>query len=138
MAYNRRRNKNDSGGGLFLILIVIGIIFSMITFAPGIMVASIISRITPLTIGPLWGTTIIVTIIIGVALYYKQVENPFKRYFLIAIGVFTLGLVITLFDDTNNVYLTVKKMYPILERHKNTTKTNLDTNTDTTETNASR
>jgi hypothetical protein len=37
------------------------------------------------------------------------------RYFLISCAVFVIGLIYTLFDDTNIIYTTVKRMYPFIE-----------------------
>jgi hypothetical protein len=42
----------------------------MITFAPGIVVASLVDQVKPLTIGPLWGTTLTTTLVILAVLYF--------------------------------------------------------------------
>lgn len=87
----------------------------MITFAPGIVVASLVDHFKPLTIGPLWGTTLTTTLVMLIVLYFIKSDGSFMRYFLISGAVFVIGLIYTLFDDTNIIYATVKKMYPFIE-----------------------
>ncbi|MFN4855080.1 MAG: hypothetical protein ACK5JC_11740 [Bacteroidota bacterium] len=111
----KKKKESGSGGLLVIFLLAIGVIFSMITFAPGIVVASLVDQVKPLTIGPLWGTTLTTTLVILAVLYFNKSEGAFMRYFLISCAVFVIGLIYTLFDDTNIIYTTVKRMYPFIE-----------------------
>lgn len=110
-----KQKKGDGGSLILIILLAVVVIFSMITFAPGIVIASLVDQIKPLTIGPLWGTTLTATLVLVVVLYFKKSDGAFLLYFLIAGAVFVIGLIYTLFDDTNIIYATVKKMYPFIE-----------------------
>ncbi len=111
----KRKKEGGSGGILLLLLIALSVIFSMMTFAPGIVVASLVDQIKPLTIGPLWGTTLTTTLVMLIVLYFINNDGWVMRYFLISCAVFVIGLIYTLFDDTNIIYATVKKMYPFIE-----------------------
>lgn len=111
----KRKKEGGSGGLLFIFLIALGVIFSIMTFAPGIVVASLVDQVKPLTIGPLWGTTLTTTLVILIVIYFINKDGWLMRYFFISVAVFIVGLIYTLFDDTNIIYATVKKMYPFIE-----------------------
>jgi hypothetical protein len=111
----KRKKEGGSGGLLFILLIALGVIFSIMTFAPGIVVASLVDQVKPLTIGPLWGTTLTTTLAILIVIYFINKDGWLMRYFFISVAVFIVGLIYTLFDDTNIIYATVKKMYPFIE-----------------------
>lgn len=111
----KRKKEGGSGGLLLIFLIALGVIFSMMTFAPGIVVASLVDQVKPLTIGPLWGTTLTTTLVLFAVLFFIKSDGWLMRYFFISVAVFVIGLIYTLFDDTNIIYATVKKMYPFIE-----------------------
>ena len=69
-----KQKKGDGGSLILIVLLAIGVIFSMITFAPGIVVASLVDHFKPLTIGPLWATTLTTTLVILVVLYFIKSE----------------------------------------------------------------
>ncbi|MCZ2355365.1 MAG: hypothetical protein LC115_01545 [Bacteroidia bacterium] len=111
-----KKKEENSAAKVFLILfIALCVIVSIIAFSPGIVIASLIDQVKPLTIGSLWGTTLITTLVILIALYFTN-NNAWKtRYLYISIAVFIIGVIYTLFDNTNIIYATVKKMYPFIE-----------------------
>ena len=107
--------KGCTGDILLIIFAVIAITFSMIVLAPGIVITSVVDTFKPLTIGPLWGTTLTVSLALLLFLYFTKKDGYIIRYFFISFCVFIVGLIYTLFDDTNIIFLTAKKMYPFFE-----------------------
>ncbi len=111
-----KKKKSNPLSDILIFLTIFLIIFSMVILAPGIIIASLFNVFFQLKIGSLWAVTIIATLVILVILYAKVGEQANAAYLTLAIILFMIGCVITLYNDNNLFYNTVKVMYPILFR----------------------
>jgi hypothetical protein len=112
----RREDEQKSSiiGDFFVVLFVLAILFSIITLSPGIAVTALINLLIPMSIGPLWGTTLSVTIILLIVFAIKVEKEFFYAYLSLSFFVFILLGILTLFVSNNIFYNMVKSMYPII------------------------
>lgn len=111
------KRKQDNGGGIFALIVMVLAVFSMVVLSPGIIAASIARFLFgELGIGPLWGTALSVSLLVLGTCYKKYGEDEYwKSYLGISLGLFIIGGLFCLFTSGNNaLYQTVKLMYPFM------------------------
>lgn len=110
-----RKSKNDSSAGCAGFLIVFALIFSVVLFSPGIILASFIDLVVPMSLGPLWGTTILACLLLLANLYFRDKEKYLSNYMIVSLISVVAIVVYTLFNSDNIIYSTVMKLYPFVE-----------------------
>jgi Na+/proline symporter len=111
-----RRRKKEEVNVVFLMIIFLLLLASIFILSPAILITSLISLIVDTEIGPLWGTTLIVTAIIIGTMYWKWGgEGLIKKYLIICSIVSFIGLLFCLFVNDNFIIDTIYKMYPVFE-----------------------
>jgi hypothetical protein len=98
--------------------IPVGLIMTLIGFAPGIIVAAIVDQISPLEFGPLWGTALTTTLVLLIGFYIYDKQKFHLRYLILTVGIFILSFIFTLFNADNFIFRIIGKMYPIVETAK--------------------
>jgi hypothetical protein len=104
--------KKDEGNGIYDLFVVV-ILCSIIFFSPGIVLASLIDHILPLTTILIWLIVILFTVIlIAIPYYFTNNNRLLLLHFTISGSIFIILVIYTLIDDSNMFYLTLKRMYP--------------------------
>lgn len=103
----------DNKGCMFWI--PVGLLMTLIGFAPGIVIAAIVDTISVLNFGQLWGTTLTTTIAILIGLYFYDNQRFHLRYLVLTVGVFVILFIMTLFSPDNFVFNIIPKMYPVVQ-----------------------
>jgi hypothetical protein len=111
------KKRQDNGGAIFALIVMVLAVFSMAVLSPGIIAASIARFLFgELGIGPLWGTALSVSLLVLGACYRKYGEDDYwKNYLGLSFSLFIIGGLFCLFTSGNNALLqTVKLMYPFM------------------------
>ena len=109
-------NNNGSGCSgciVWSLLIILGLVlaFTSILFAPGVIIAAIVDSIFQLGQKPLWGVTILSSVIVAIICYNISEYNKWKTYIILSL-VLAFGIFIFyLFKEDNFIVDTLLKMY---------------------------
>ncbi len=110
------------GGGIIIGIILICTIGGIVALMPGITLTSIINLILSnnygktLAINRMWGFSLTFSIILLAYTYYKYKADFWKKYGLIAISLFIVGVLFSLFYPDNILFFTVVEMFPYIEK----------------------
>lgn len=101
--------KNEGNSCLSWIFLIL-VFFTLVAFSPGIVVASIFNSYMDIGIGPLWGITLVVCIILA-AMFYFSGENGLKNYAIMATTVTVICFILFLFKSDNFIGKCTMRMY---------------------------
>ena len=106
----------EAGAGLILLGLVV-----LFALAPGVLFASIARECMELTISQCWGCAVVTSIVIGLLLHFcTETGFSIKKFAIISLIVGLFILIVTLFDNDNCFFETLKYMFGMIEEESTT------------------
>lgn len=107
----KKDDNEDFEAGAVLILLGLVVLFAL---APGILFTSIARECMELTISQCWGCTVVSSIAIGVLLHFcTKTGFSMGKFAIISLIAGLFILIVTLFDNDNCFFETLKYMFKI-------------------------